>query len=268
MKVLASTHTRLHVSARRACSTIPLWRSWSARSVEAREVLVRFQRVGLRRRFKVTRRCATPALVGSIPTACSDISTGNRRCPGDALGGAEPLDVGTFCVYIDHETWAGDVHPAQALRSYRNARGIPAKLVVVGMTSNGFSIADPDDAGMLDVVGSTRRRLRSLPTSLARRPLRSCSEGAAYGDRCRRGDTPVSGTEAQRVERPFVKRMGAGSNPAGPAIAISAATAGHRRGPTRARDHPTLASRRGGSNPLGGTARPNPAGATPAAATS
>jgi 60 kDa SS-A/Ro ribonucleoprotein len=31
--------------------------------------------------------------------------------------------------------------------------GIGAKLVVVGMTSNGFTIADPDDAGMLDVVG-------------------------------------------------------------------------------------------------------------------
>lgn len=63
------------------------------------------------------------------------------------------VDVDTFCVYTDNETWAGSVHPAQALRSYRDARGIPAKLVVVGMTSNGFSIADPDDAGMLDVVG-------------------------------------------------------------------------------------------------------------------
>jgi 60 kDa SS-A/Ro ribonucleoprotein len=31
--------------------------------------------------------------------------------------------------------------------------GIPAKLIVVGMASNGFSIADPNDAGMLDVVG-------------------------------------------------------------------------------------------------------------------
>ena len=31
--------------------------------------------------------------------------------------------------------------------------GVPAKLVVVGMTSTGFSIADPDDGGMLDVVG-------------------------------------------------------------------------------------------------------------------
>jgi 60 kDa SS-A/Ro ribonucleoprotein len=39
------------------------------------------------------------------------------------------------------------------LRQYRERTGIAAKLVVVGMVSNGFSIADPNDAGMLDVVG-------------------------------------------------------------------------------------------------------------------
>jgi 60 kDa SS-A/Ro ribonucleoprotein len=58
-----------------------------------------------------------------------------------------------FVVYTDSETWAGAIHPVQALRQYRAATGIAAKLVVVGMVSNGFSIADPDDAGMLDVVG-------------------------------------------------------------------------------------------------------------------
>ena len=31
--------------------------------------------------------------------------------------------------------------------------GIPAKLVVAGMAPSGFSIADRNDAGMLDVVG-------------------------------------------------------------------------------------------------------------------
>ena len=36
---------------------------------------------------------------------------------------------------------------------YRDKMGIPAKMIVVGMISNGFTIADPDDAGMLDVVG-------------------------------------------------------------------------------------------------------------------
>ena len=63
------------------------------------------------------------------------------------------LEVDAFVVYTDSETWAGNVQPVQALRDYRKRMGIPAKLIVVGMVSNGFSIADPDDAGMLDVVG-------------------------------------------------------------------------------------------------------------------
>ncbi len=58
-----------------------------------------------------------------------------------------------FVIYTDSETWAGAIHPVQALRQYRAATGIAAKLVVVGLVSNGFSIADPADAGMLDVVG-------------------------------------------------------------------------------------------------------------------
>jgi 60 kDa SS-A/Ro ribonucleoprotein len=58
-----------------------------------------------------------------------------------------------FAVYTDSETWCGTIHPIQALQEYRNKTGIPAKLIVVGMVSNGFSIADPDDGGMLDVVG-------------------------------------------------------------------------------------------------------------------
>jgi 60 kDa SS-A/Ro ribonucleoprotein len=62
-----------------------------------------------------------------------------------------PVDV--FVVYTDNETWAGDIHPFQALRGYRQVMGRGAKLVVVGMTSTGFTIADPTDAGMLDVVG-------------------------------------------------------------------------------------------------------------------
>lgn len=63
------------------------------------------------------------------------------------------LEVDAFVVYTDSETWAGEVHPFQALRRYRDKTGIPAKLVVVGMVSNGFTIADPSDPGMLDVVG-------------------------------------------------------------------------------------------------------------------
>ena len=61
--------------------------------------------------------------------------------------------VDAFVVFTDSETWAGNIHPTQALREYRERTGIAAKLVVVAMASNGFSIADPNDAGMLDVVG-------------------------------------------------------------------------------------------------------------------
>jgi 60 kDa SS-A/Ro ribonucleoprotein len=62
-------------------------------------------------------------------------------------------EIDAFVIYTDSETWAGEVHPAQALTDYRRASGIDARLVVVGMVSNGFSIADPNDRGMLDVVG-------------------------------------------------------------------------------------------------------------------
>ena len=66
---------------------------------------------------------------------------------------AHQQEVDTFVILTDSETWAGDIHPAQALRDYRPASGIDARLVVVGMVSNRFSIADPGDPGMLDVVG-------------------------------------------------------------------------------------------------------------------
>jgi len=63
------------------------------------------------------------------------------------------LNVWGFITYTDSETWAGNIHPAQALRLYRDEFVGDAKAVVVGMTSNGFTLADPNDRGMLDVVG-------------------------------------------------------------------------------------------------------------------
>jgi 60 kDa SS-A/Ro ribonucleoprotein len=63
------------------------------------------------------------------------------------------IKVDTFVVLTDSETWSGNIQPVQALEKYRQATGIGAKLIVVGMTSSGFTIADPNDAGMLDVVG-------------------------------------------------------------------------------------------------------------------
>lgn len=61
--------------------------------------------------------------------------------------------IDTCVTYTDNETFAGRIHPHQALTQYRRASGIPARSVVVGMTSTGFSIADPKDAGSMDVAG-------------------------------------------------------------------------------------------------------------------
>jgi 60 kDa SS-A/Ro ribonucleoprotein len=63
------------------------------------------------------------------------------------------LNVSGFITYTDSETWAGNIHPAQSLRQYRAEFVGDAKAVVVGMTSNGFTLADPNDRGMMDVVG-------------------------------------------------------------------------------------------------------------------
>jgi len=65
----------------------------------------------------------------------------------------QKMEVDLFSVYTDSETYAGNEHPHQSLRRYRQNMGIPARMAVIGMVSNGFTIADPDDAGMLDVVG-------------------------------------------------------------------------------------------------------------------
>lgn len=63
------------------------------------------------------------------------------------------LEIDTFVIYTDSETYAGSIHPSQALEQYRQKMGRNAKMVVVGMASNGFTIADPNDTGQLDCVG-------------------------------------------------------------------------------------------------------------------
>jgi 60 kDa SS-A/Ro ribonucleoprotein len=63
------------------------------------------------------------------------------------------LDFDCIQVITDSETWFGNIHPHQALRQYREHVGHDVKFVVVAMTSTGYSIADPNDASSLDVVG-------------------------------------------------------------------------------------------------------------------
>ena len=79
-----------------------------------------------------------------------------------ALENGKEYDV--IIIQTDNETWAGKVHPIEALKKYRREMNLNTKLIVAGVTSTGFSIADPDDSGMLDIVGFDS----SMPTLVSR----------------------------------------------------------------------------------------------------
>lgn len=86
--------------------------------------------------------------ISNLPFGSTDCSLAMRYAQD------RKIPVEAFCVYTDNETNAyGQVQPAQALRNYRKASGLNAKLAVVSMLANQFTIADPNDAGMLDLIG-------------------------------------------------------------------------------------------------------------------
>ena len=84
----------------------------------------------------------------------SDLPFGATDCALPMLYALErKLKVDTFVVVTDNETWAGGIHPHEALARYRMQMGIDAKLVVMATSATVFTIADPSDAGMLDIAG-------------------------------------------------------------------------------------------------------------------
>lgn len=92
--------------------------------------------------------------INDVLNAMAKIQFGATDCAKPMLWAMKESikDIDAFIIYTDSETWAGRIHPTQALKNYRKGRP-EAKLAVVGMVSNSFSIADPDDAGQMDVVG-------------------------------------------------------------------------------------------------------------------
>jgi 60 kDa SS-A/Ro ribonucleoprotein len=65
-------------------------------------------------------------------------------------------------VVTDSETVYRESSPTDALLRYRETVGIDARLAIVGMTSSGFSLADPEDAAMLDMIGFDADSPRAL----------------------------------------------------------------------------------------------------------
>lgn len=97
-------------------------------------------------------------------TAKSDLSDAMNKVRNHNFGGtdcAQPMlwalengvEIDTFVVITDNETWAGDIKPHQALKQYQKETGIDAKLAVLGVEGRPFTIADPSDKKMMDFVG-------------------------------------------------------------------------------------------------------------------
>ncbi|QQV92466.1 Ro-like RNA binding protein [Streptomyces phage MeganTheeKilla] len=97
-------------------------------------------------------------------TAKSSFADAMRKVSNRNFGGTDAaaaivyaeknkIEVETFVVITDNETWGGSIKPFQALKSYRNKTGIDARLAVLGVASTDFTIADGTDKGMMDFCG-------------------------------------------------------------------------------------------------------------------
>ncbi len=109
--------------------------------------------MGFSHSFRDVGICASDTLEAALKKTQNQ-SFGGTDCALPMLWALENgVEADVFVIYTDSETYFGKVHPLEALRRYRASMGIDARLVVVGMTATGFSIADPKDAGMMDIVG-------------------------------------------------------------------------------------------------------------------
>lgn len=92
--------------------------------------------------------------VGDAIKAVSDIPFGSTDLAAPMMWSIEnnvPVDV--INCYTDNETWHGRIHPCQALEKHRQKFGINTKFAAIAMEATKFTVADPKDPGMLDVVG-------------------------------------------------------------------------------------------------------------------
>lgn len=97
-------------------------------------------------------------------TASDSLEQTLRKVYGLSFGGTDvstpmryaldkKIEVDTFVILTDNETYGGSAKPFQMLKKYRQATGIDARVAVFGVASTGFTIADPTDRGMMDFVG-------------------------------------------------------------------------------------------------------------------
>jgi 60 kDa SS-A/Ro ribonucleoprotein len=101
-------------------------------------------------RLKLSPRMRLDDVVSCIDRYCAS----STDCALPMLWALEnKIECDAFVILTDNESWAGPVHVQQALQKYRNATGIPAKLIAAAFTADRYSVADPDDPLQLNVVG-------------------------------------------------------------------------------------------------------------------
>lgn len=82
------------------------------------------------------------------------INGGGTDCSLPMIYAAQhKIPVDLFCVYTDSENNPGRYPPTRALNDYREKMGIDARLAVICLSSSHSTIADPNDKGMMDLVG-------------------------------------------------------------------------------------------------------------------
>jgi 60 kDa SS-A/Ro ribonucleoprotein len=64
------------------------------------------------------------------------------------------MDIDCFILITDNETWAGNTgHPFEILEKYRRQFNPNTKLISLATAANNVSVADQNDAGILDIAG-------------------------------------------------------------------------------------------------------------------
>lgn len=92
--------------------------------------------------------------LATVVRTTNGLPFGTTDCAAPMLYALEHnIQADVFMVFTDNETFMGRTHPAAALRLYRERTGIGARLIVVAFTATEFTIADPEDSGMLDMAG-------------------------------------------------------------------------------------------------------------------
>lgn len=110
------------------------------------------------------------SVTGAMQKLEQNVQGNGTDCALPALMAAQSdLDVDAIVIYSDQETWAGNIHPAQALDALRRKLNKPVKLANVAMAYNGYTLSDTTDPNSMDFVGfdtSTPQAVSAFLTSL------------------------------------------------------------------------------------------------------